>query len=120
MEIDQLLTVEDHEKGARMNVEDQSGKKTDIILILAGMDSKKYSKAKTMLSREILSEPNGDTEEMRAKALSKITLGWEGLTDKNEPVEFSQKKAKNLYSGAPYIMNQVDAFVIDRANFTKG
>ena len=120
MDIDQLLTVEDHEKGAKMNVKDQAGKKTDIVLILAGLDSKKYRKAKTILSREILADPDGDTEEMRANALSKITLGWEGLTDKGEPVEFTVKKAKNLYSGAPYVMNQVDEFVINRANFTKG
>jgi len=120
MEIDQLLTVEDHEKGAKMNVNDQNGKKTDIILILAGMDSKVYRKAKTMLARELLKDPDGDTEEARARALSKCTLGWEGLTDKGKVVKFSEKKAMNLYIGAPYVMDQVDGFVIDRANFTKG
>jgi len=120
MDINDLSTLDAHENGAKMQVRDQNGKKIDVYFILAGMDSKRYRKAKTDLQRKILADKDSDMESMRCKALSEILLGWEGLTDKGNEVQFSKPKAEKLLLNAPYLMDQIDEFTINRANFTKG
>ena len=115
MDIDQLYTVEDHEKGAEMQVHDQNGKPLDMYLTIAGMDSKAWRQAFNKNKRKMI-----EGEDIKADILSEVTIGWRGFTSKGKELEFSKKKAKNLYSQAPYIADQVDRFIADRSNFTKG
>lgn len=119
MNIDELYTVEHHEKGAEMQVKDQFGKKTDFYITLAGVDSIQFRKAKMNLQRAILNDPEGDKEKFRIEAVADITLGWRGLASEGKPVEFSKDMVINIYSNAPYVMEQADEFINNRVNFTK-
>lgn len=122
MDIDELYTVERHETGAEMQLIDQSGNKTDCFIKLAGVDSKLWRKSFGKHRKEIISNARKDKDSVDATAdlMASVTLGWRGFTYKGEPVEFSKTKAKQLYKNAPYILEQVDQFIADRANFTKG
>jgi len=119
MNVDELYTVERHSKGAKMQVNDENGKPLDMFLILAGVDSKAFRKAKAEMSREILKDLKGDHEALRAESLAKVTIGWEGFNSKGKPLDFSKKLAKQLYINAPYVMDQADGFIFNRVNFTK-
>jgi len=120
MDINSLYTVEKHESGAEMQVQDETGKDLDMYITVAGIDSKLFRKAKNELRREILKDIDADYEDLRAKKLGDITLGWRGFTDKGEELVFTQKLAGQLYVNAPYLMDQIDAFINQRVNFTKG
>ena len=119
MNIDQLYTVDSHEKGAEMQVKDQNGNSLDMHITVAGTDSKVFRNAKTEMMRDIVSDDNSDKEEIRAKALAAVTLSWRGFLNKGKEFTFSQEKAEKLYINAPYVMDQVDKFIGDRANFMK-
>jgi len=117
MEIDQLATAGDHDKGADMQVLDQYGEKLDCFITLAGIDSKLYRTIYKDAQRKFLKGENYDDD---AEILAKITLGWKGFKDKGKALKFSKVRIKQLYIAAPYIMDQADRFIIERKNFTKG
>lgn len=125
MNIDELYTVDRHNKGADMQVKDENGKPLDMFLTLAGVDSKLYRKEKIVLSREVLNLSSQENklddklDDLRAEALANTTLGWSGFNDKGKELEFSKDKAKQLYLSAPYIMDQADEFIFKRVNFIK-
>lgn len=53
--------------------------------------------------------------------LASATRGWsDKLTLDGAPLQFSQDAAKKLYARFPWIKEQVDAAVADRANFLPG
>ena len=52
--------------------------------------------------------------------LSAVTIGWRGLNDGKAEVEFSKERALQLYDNSPNIATQLDRFIADRKNFTKG
>lgn len=115
MNIDELYTVEHHEKGAEMQVRNEDGKKLDMFITLAGIDSKLWRNAFNSHKKELI-DGNEDAD---AKLYAEVTLGWRGFMSKDKELEFSKKKAEQLYVNAPYIMGQVDKFIADRGNFTK-
>jgi len=115
-----LYTVENHDTGAEMRVNDENGKKTDIFITLSGVDSKAYRKAKNELRREILKDIEADFETLRAKKLADISTGWRGFTNGKNKIKFTHKLIEQLYLNAPYIMDQADLFINQRVNFTKG
>lgn len=118
MEISQLYTVDSHENGAEMQVKDESGNDLDMYITLAGIDSKAFRKTKAKLQREIIN--GGDPEELRAEALADVTINWRGFLNDGNELEFTNDMAKQLYINAPYVMDQADVFINQRANFTKG
>ena len=120
MNINELYTLDCHDAGAEMQVLDENGKKTDIYIVLAGVDSKLFRKAKNELRREILKDVAADYEGLRAKKLADVTLRWRGFTDNDEELIFTRELAEQLYLNAPYIMDQADRFINQRVNFTKG
>lgn len=120
MNPNELYTLENHETGAEMQVEDQNGKKIKAFITLAGVDSKLFRKAKNELRREILKDVAADFEVTRAKKLADVTLGWRGFTDKGKKIIFTRDLAEQLYLNAPYLMDQADRFINQRVNFMKG
>jgi len=120
MDINSLYTVEKHENGAEMQVQDETGKDLDMYITVVGIDSKLFRKVKNELRRAILRDVDADTEELRSKSLAEVTLGWRGFKDKGEDLEFTQELAEQLYLNAPYLMDQADNFINQRVNFTKG
>lgn len=49
--------------------------------------------------------------------LTGITLGWENVTMRGEPLPFNQENVRKLYEDFPFIKEQVDEFVTERAHF---
>ena len=57
-----------------------------------------------------------DMEKKGATLLAKCTLGWSGLQMGGKDLAFSHQAAVDLYTSYPWIKEQVDAVVADRAN----
>jgi hypothetical protein len=104
------------------------GGKLPVTIKLAGRDSEIYRK----ISRELANKRaeavrNGadaslgdeDLENEALDLLSTLTLGWEGITANKEPYPFSPENARKLYERLPWLREEVDRFVGNRANFMK-
>lgn len=117
MDIKSLYTVEDHEKGSELRIVSPiDGELTDFYIKIQGIDSKAYRKAVRAYHRRLLDNKEGGESEL----LASVTIGWRGLEENKEPVEFTKEKAVYLYENSPNIANQLDRFIADRKNFTKG
>lgn len=119
MELNDLFTTPAHEAGAEMRVRDMLGNETDCYLLLVGMDSKAWQNA-SIKHRRSLIEPDADLYELKIQFMTDATIGWRGFTDQGNELEFSKEKAEQLYRSAPYIVEQADQFIGNRANFMKG
>lgn len=116
-DIDQLYTVEDHGKGAKMELVDQLDKKTGMFFVIVGVDSKKWrGLAKKIRTLEGNEENRGAT----AKILAEAIIGFEKIESGGKPLKYTQAVAEKILLNAPYLMAQVTAFILNRANFTKG
>lgn len=125
MELSSLETASIHEAGAEVTIlHPVTREATDFKIRVMGMDSKAWRKEKKRLERQILSRAASgeeiDTDELEIDALVNATLGWSGLVKEGKPVKFSKKVCKQLYTEAPTVRDQVDRFIGNRANFTKG
>ncbi len=100
-----------------MHVKDQFGKKVDIFITLAGVDSKQWRTAQIELRRALMA--GADSLEATADAMSKCSISWRGPESNGEPLEFSKESVRNLYISAPYIIDQADEYLSNRVNFTK-
>ena len=117
MDIKNLYTVEKHEDGAELRVVSPlDGKLTDFYIRIQGIDSKAYRTAVRAYQRKLLAEEEGGEAEL----LAAVTIGWRGLNDGKAEVEFTKEKALQLYENSPNIATQLDRFLGDRKNFTKG
>jgi hypothetical protein len=123
MDIAKLTTREAHDAGAEVRIRDQFGAETDVYVRVVGMDSAVWRRIMRDQERRVLAAAASGTDEVEqdvAQTLAEATLGWRGLEANGEPLEFSAEAAYELYSGAPYIADQVDRFIGKRANFTNG
>lgn len=92
---------------------------------LAGVDSDAYRKAQRRVTNMRLNSRRGmapklTAEEMEAEALdilARCTMAWTGIVENGKVLECNYENARKLYSTYPWIKDQVDAFVNDRANF---
>ena len=101
--------------------------RTPITIRILGMDSKVYRNHQQNVQRERMnkmmrarSRKNVDfvmSFEERCSLLAECTVGWSGIVDNGAEVEFSKKAAYELYHKAPWVADQVDEFMGDRANF---
>ncbi len=117
MDIENLYTVENHENGSECQINDQEGNSLDMFITVVGLDSKSFRNGFIEGRREMLT--NDDPLESEASTLAKATIGWRGFTSNGVELEFSEDTVKNLYLNAPYIANQINIFIGDRANFIK-
>jgi len=119
MDIEYLYTVDDHESGAEMQVNGPNGKPLDMFITVAGVDSKRWRKALHKgMSKRI--KKSGDSDDIEAESLAEAILGWRGFMSDGKELKHSKAQAKKLLVNAPYIALQVDRFIANRANFTKG
>jgi len=97
-----------------------------IVINLAGIDSVAYrNKQRELQSKRIAKAARsrsrkGDfsvSDEDSCELLAACTMGWDGIVVDGEVVKFSVKAAYTLYMERPWIREQVDAFIGDRANF---
>jgi hypothetical protein len=95
------------------------GSESDIKIEVYGSRSKQYKKAVRDLSEE---SPEGkltlnESFEHGLSLLIACTKSWEGIEEKDEPVEFSEEEAKRIYTDHPWITEQVDKYIAENAHF---
>lgn len=125
MDIDDLMTRDAHESGAELRiVNPKTGKKTDIYIKLMGVDSRAFRKAQKAAIRKVIAAKGNLNEDEfldeDIEQLVAITIGWRGAKRNGKEFEFNEANCRELYSQSPAIADQVDRFIGNRANFTKG
>lgn len=111
------------DEGAPLSlVHPATGEKLNIILRLAGMDSAAYRKSAAAIANR--RSKNGfrkltleQIQEEGIETLASCTLGWEGVRVDGEVLPFSHAAAVSLYSRFPWIREQAESFIADRANY---
>lgn len=114
MDIKGLYTAEIHEQGAELQVKDQSGKPMDCYIKVVGTDSTRWRSIVRDKMRSLVAD---DDITDSATLLAKATIGWRGFEENGKPYDFTEDRAAELYRNAPYISDQVDRFIANRANF---
>jgi hypothetical protein len=131
MDLNQFDTVGASDEGAVMElrhpvtgialVQDDG---TAVSIRLAGMDSGRFRKQqRANTDRRLRGSRRGVTgTEMDAEGLEllvAVTLGWTGIEIDGERPEANAVNVRKVYTKFPWIREQVDNFVGDRANFLK-
>tara|TARA_R110000772_G_scaffold184534_4_gene295539 strand:+ start:584 stop:955 length:372 start_codon:yes stop_codon:yes gene_type:complete len=117
MKISELYTTELHEAGSEIEIVDDQGNKTGIFITVMGVDSSVFraqaKKQQKAYIDALRSNKDFDDEAMTVDSLVASTISWRGTDEK-----FTKNLCKQLYTKAPYIRDQIDTFMADRANFT--
>jgi hypothetical protein len=118
MKVSELYTTDLHDAGSEVKILDDLGRETGLFIKVMGMDSSTFraeaKKQQKAYVESIRSNKDFDEESMTIDSLVASTIGWRGTDEK-----FTKKLCKELYTKAPYIRDQIDTFMADRANFTK-
>lgn len=136
MDLKQLDTVSGADQGADLELMTPSGTlitdsatKKPWTIRLLGVDSKKYQDAQHRLAnkriqrrsrsrRAIVTSEELDTDQL--ELLVEVTTGWCDcikLTADSAPLPFNRENVRMLYSSYPWIREQAEEFIADRANF---
>ncbi len=103
-----------------------------ISITVLGKDSDEFQKISRAQSKKRMAKlskggfrnttqiPIEEIEQDGIELLAACTKGWAGVVIDGKPVSFSQAEAVNLYTRFPWIREQVDTAIGDRANFIKG
>jgi len=118
MKISKLYTTDLHDAGSEIEVLDDQGEKTGLFITVVGVDSTVFraqaKKQQRAYIESLRSKKDFDDEAFATDSLVAATIGWRGTDEK-----FTKKLCKELYTQAPYIKDQIDLFIADRANFTR-
>lgn len=123
-------TVNLADKGAAMEVEGPNGvvpRKPDgsaaMVIVVLGADSSAFRKAQNRNLNKRLAKRNVKmtAEELEAETidlLAEVTVSWEGFVGAdNQPIACNRQNAAALYRKYPFIREQADRFINERANF---
>ncbi|MBF0394893.1 MAG: hypothetical protein HQL38_19630 [Alphaproteobacteria bacterium] len=94
-----------------------------ITITLAGQDSEAWRKAQRAVSNRRLAARGKSkltAEDLEAESLAMLaqcTLGWTGVALDGKPLDCTQANARQLYERLPWVREQADDFVADRANY---
>jgi len=130
MDLTDLKLASANEEGVKMELYhpiEETSFDPPVYITVVGVDSERYQKAqldlrnkqfKKMQKRnrlrfEMTAE---ETEENAVELLAKCILGWENIEWEGKELPYSYENTKKLL-GVPWIREQVDMFVGDRANF---
>lgn len=129
MNLAKLDTAAIANQGAKMEVRGPDGSllKTaggaPVTITLLGADSDVAVRARNATTNRLLKN-RGRTQITAESALddtiallAKCTVGWEGIGIDEDDTPFSQEAAAKLYERFPFIREQADEFVAERANF---
>ena len=92
-------------------------------IYLNGRDSDAYRKAQREVTNRRLSKRGGGSitaERIEAEAtevLVKCTVSWQHIVVDGKELECTPSNVKKIYDRFPWIKEQVDTFIADRANF---
>lgn len=127
MDLNKLDLSAQADKGADLSLEHPvTGEELGITITLLGTDSAVYRNHARELQRARIAKMAKSrnkkidfsvTEDEEADALAVCTVGWSGVVLNGKELEFSHDAAVDLYVSYPWIKEQVDAFIGDRANF---
>jgi len=124
MEYNSLLTQDAHESGAEINIINPvTGEPTDFFITVMGVDSKEWRMSVKKVTRAYFSDGIMTEEkeiDSEVDQLVSITKDWRGINRNGEELKFSKEECRQLYTKSPGVLQQVDRFVADRRNFTKG
>ena len=132
MDLSSFDTAKSADTGAKMqlrNPADESILLDGVFITVAGRDSDRFQKAEraqtdfrleqSRVSGRPAKLSSAGIEADRIKILVACTLGWEGIELDGAALEFSADNAEKLYKRLPWVKEQVDRFIADRANFLK-
>ena len=102
----------------------------DITISVLGKDSDAFQRVSRAQNKKRLakmqkggfrniSAPLEEVERDGIDLLASCTTGWTGVIVSGKEIEFSKDNAVMIYEGYPWIKEQVDIAVGDRANFIK-
>lgn len=126
IDLDKFDTVQRADTGVECILNDvKTGKPTDAVIVLRGMDGEFFANLKAERARDIAQrmERGGgeltttEKDQLNCDMLSKLTVSWKGLGRAGSEIPFSTKAAYDLYLGFPAIREQVNVFVGTRSNF---
>lgn len=124
MKLNDLMTAPAHAAGAEFQLNSPiDGKPTDVYIKVRGIDSPEMVKSFRSLQRKIVEavRNNEDTDQFQNEYIAGSIMSWKGITDEDgKEWKYSEKRAQELVDSSPAIANQIDKFVSNRANFTKG
>lgn len=125
------LTHLDTRKGAEQGFElalthPETGARLGATMLLLGADAEEYQrqvrafqKKRTqqfLRQRKYTLSPE-EAEEEAIELLVVATLGWKDVVVDGKPLEFNHDNARMLYTRFPWLREQVQEAVTDRANF---
>lgn len=101
-----------------------TGEPTDAAITLAGVDSQAWRRANHELASRLLKSSRGkidktfgEREANTAEMLASVTLRWRNVEDEGKQLVCTPEIAKKLYLDYPWLAEQVDSFIGNRANF---
>ena len=112
MNINELRTRLAHDEGAEMQVRGPDGVMTDFFIKFRGIDSQHWEVVKKEMGK-------AKEDESPHRFLAMMAVEWRGLENDGEKVPFSEESLVSLFDQAPYIFDQGNVFIADRANFLK-
>lgn len=134
MDFSKLDTTKHADEGAELELlspiddtvlrDEKTGEAVTIKVI--GTDSKDYTKVYQKIQDRRIQKrfKKGKTTitaaEMQEEAMDMLvacTKGWKHIEIEGKELAFSEDNARMLYTKFPWVREQVDAFVSDRANF---
>lgn len=99
-----------------------------LVITVAGQDSKRYRDGtRSNLNARLQAAPgvarrNPTAEELESSGLRvtvKCVLGWSGFVDKDgKPIDCTPAAVMDLFVKYPFIKDQVEGAMLNRANFT--
>lgn len=121
-----FATAQDADRGAEMEVVDDTGHRFGMFLTLVGADSERYREKQREQQKRRFARINRGAlmpgpEELEAQSLEltvAATTGWRGTGPTGEPLPaFSPEAALKVYTDYRSIREQADHFINDRSNF---
>lgn len=126
MDLSRFDTKKAADEGFRLQLKDPLGQPTDIVIVVKGADSEQFQAAKVEALRRQAEQPKKrgvDYERIEAELIDllvAVTVAWENVQLDGEALACTQDNARKLYRRFPWIREQVDAAIYDRANFIPG
>lgn len=94
---------------------------TPVTVTILGQDSSKARKlAKAQAQRTLNSRKKQTVDELQAfgrKLVASLVTDVDGITENGEPVKADAEQLEKLFESYPWIYDQLDAFIADKANF---
>lgn len=106
-----------------------SGEKAGITITVTGRDGDAFKKARNKQYRERLAKaqkskkPSIDPETIEDQSIALMvaaTVSWKGMELNGEALECTPENVTKVYKNYPWICEQIDTAVNDRALFMKG